>query len=595
MVGLISARHTFHTFVIRYRDNNGARIEYDLTLDLPPTIVEVEEPAAAAAPSFERDPRMERLDPNEWKKQDHYMVLGLEHKRGEVCSPEDIRNAYRARVLVYHPDKIAQRLGEGKGKRQKDDAIFKCIQKAHETLNDPDRKAAFDSVDPTFDESIPAEKLPAGACFYATYGPVFERNMRFSRVKSSLVLGHADSPREQVEAFYQFWFDFDSVRRFDYLDEDDCETLDNRADKRWQDKKNKAARAKRKTEDNTRIRRLAEQAYKLDPRIKEYKEADKQAKLNRKSGRPAANVSAAGGQSEAQRKKAEAEAAAAVAAAQAAEEAAAREEAKRVKEAEASALRKERKALKTLFSDNNYFLPPGLDANSRLKMLEEEAMLLEQACQRLSRLQLGELRERISLEAASRAATNILREAIGVDQIERCASPVAEVKKPVEKKVETAAVVEEEWSLHDVDLLINGTKKFPGGTRNRWETIAEWFNRQASVQRTADDLIRKANDFKATGPAGMVCTPLESEPVVVSSKRDPRIDMNEPTLAMNLADASTAWTAEEQSALEAAMRSVAPSHPERWDAIAELVPSRTKKECMLRAKELATLLKANKK
>jgi len=280
MVHLISARHTFSTFVFRYQENGGLPVNYDLVVNHKVDVPVKEE---VTGPSMKREPRMECLDPNEWKKQDHYMVLGIEEKRGQVCTPEDIRNAYRARVLVYHPDKIAQRAGEGKGKRQKDDAIFKCIQKAFEILNDPDRKEAFDHVDPTFDNSIPEEKLPSGACFYATYGPVFERNLKFSKKPSGLKLGDASSPRADVEAFYQFWFDFDSTRRFDYLDEDDCETGDNRADKRWQEKKNKAARAKRKTEDNTRLRMLAEQAYKADPRIKAFKEADKLAKQSKKT------------------------------------------------------------------------------------------------------------------------------------------------------------------------------------------------------------------------------------------------------------------------------------------------------------------------
>jgi len=592
--GLVSARHTFGTFVFRYRENGGRRVDYDLVQNLVhvPAAVETKDP-------FARDPRMERLDPNEWKRQDHYVVLGLEDKRGDLCTAEDVRNAYRSRVLSYHPDKIAQRMGKGKGRNQKDDAIFKCIQKAFEVMTDPDRKAAFDSVDPTFSDIIPGDKLPANADFYEVFGPVFEHNVRFSKKKTILVLGNGDSPREQVEAFYQFWFDFDSVRRFDYLDEDDCETGgENRADKRWQEKKNKAARAKRKTEDNARVRRLTENAYKLDPRVKAHKEADKQAKLDRKQtgknglvkpGTAGSAATAAALQAKQAEEKAQAEAVAAV-------QTAAVAEAKKVKEAEATALRKERKALKTLFADNNYFLPPGLDAAARLKHLEEEAMLLEQVCQKMSTMELGSIRGEIEREAATRAPTNILRERLGVAQVERCVSPVPVTVKAA-KPVAVVAEAKLEWSLHDIDLLINGAKKFPGGTRSRWETIADWFNRTAQVQRSVDEILRKSDELVKSSGAAAAVGGMASGNISLhtDSKRDPRIDQNEPTLANPGAAAGPApWTSEEQAQLEQAMKSIPVSQVERWDAIATLIPTRSKKECMLRAKDLAALLKASK-
>lgn len=51
------------------------------------------------------------------------------------------------------------------------------------------------------------------------------------------------------------------------------------------DKKNKAARAKRKKEDNARLIKLVEQAYKIDPRIVKFKEEDKLAKNWKKNER----------------------------------------------------------------------------------------------------------------------------------------------------------------------------------------------------------------------------------------------------------------------------------------------------------------------
>jgi DnaJ family protein C protein 2 len=272
-------------------------------------------------------------------------------------------------------------------------------------------------------------------------------------------------------------------------------------------------------------------------------------------------------------------------------------EAKKAKEAEASALRRERKALKTLFAENNYYVPTNLDSATKLKLLEEESMLVEQLCQRLDKLELAAVRETIQAAADFSAVTNVLRERLGL-ALKEIAKPAVENGVPVAAKIATAeapAVLVPEWNLHDMDLLINGTKKFPGGTRNRWETIAEWFNRQALTQRSVDELLNKANELKAsatqaTGLGGLAGVDT-TESIIPSTKRDPRIDQNEPTLAISSTDAHIPWTAEEQAALEAAIKAVPTDDAQRWDSIASLVPSRSKKECMLRAKELATLLK----
>lgn len=46
------------------------------------------------------------LDPKEWKKQDHYAVLGLSHLRYKATAAQ-IKIAHRKKVLKHHPDKKA--------------------------------------------------------------------------------------------------------------------------------------------------------------------------------------------------------------------------------------------------------------------------------------------------------------------------------------------------------------------------------------------------------------------------------------------------------------------------------------------------------
>jgi len=54
------------------------------------------------------------------------------------------------------------------------------------------------------------------------------------------------------------------------------------------------------------------------------------------------------------------------------------------------------------------------------------------------------------------------------------------------------------------------------------------------------------------------------------------------------------WTQDEQTRLEQALRTYGPKEEERWDKIQKAVPTRTKRECMLRYKELAAAAKAKK-
>jgi DnaJ family protein C protein 2 len=57
-----------------------------------------------------------------------------------------------------------------------------------------------------------------------------------------------------------------------------------RDDKRYTEKKNKSERARRKKEDNVRLRNLVDTALSLDPRIKRIKQEEKDARAAKKAG-----------------------------------------------------------------------------------------------------------------------------------------------------------------------------------------------------------------------------------------------------------------------------------------------------------------------
>lgn len=55
------------------------------------------------------------------------------------------------------------------------------------------------------------------------------------------------------------------------------------------------------------------------------------------------------------------------------------------------------------------------------------------------------------------------------------------------------------------------------------------------------------------------------------------------------------WSTEEQKILEQALKTYPSSQPDRWDRISECLPARSKKDCMMRYKELVELIQAKKK
>jgi DnaJ homolog subfamily C member 2 len=79
------------------------------------------------------------------------------------------------------------------------------------------KRRQWDSVDPQFDESLPLGKVKGD--FYEVFGPAFEKESRFAK-NSLLPMGDDNSTREEVEAFYECWFNFDSWRSFEMLDEE---------------------------------------------------------------------------------------------------------------------------------------------------------------------------------------------------------------------------------------------------------------------------------------------------------------------------------------------------------------------------------------
>ncbi|CAG8948950.1 hypothetical protein HYFRA_00002078 [Hymenoscyphus fraxineus] len=289
------------------------------------------------------DPMMLSRDAKDWKQQDHYAVLGLSKYRYKATE-EQIKRAHRKKVLRHHPDKKAA------AGSTEDDSFFKCIQKATEVLLDPVKRRQFDSVDEGADVEPPTKKQIKDGKFYKAWSAVFKAEGRFSRVQPVPKFGDEKSTKEDVENFYNFFYNFDSWRSFEYQDEDVPDDNENRDQKRHMERKNNNARKKKKVEDTARLRQLVDDVLAGDERIKKFRQEANASKNKKRLDKEAAEKKA----------KDDAEAAK-VAAAQAAKEAeekakADREQGKKAKEAAKAAVKKNRRVMKGSVKDANYFV-----------------------------------------------------------------------------------------------------------------------------------------------------------------------------------------------------------------------------------------------
>lgn len=294
------------------------------------------------------DPMMLSRDAKDWKGQDHYQVLGLSKYRYKA-TPEQIKKAHRKKVLRHHPDKKA-----AAGQTDENDSFFKCIQKATEILLDPQRRRQFDSVDEAANIDPPSKKdSQKPNKFYKLWRPVFESEARFSNRQPVPQLGDDNATEQHVRDFYDFWYDFDSWRTFEYLDEDVPDDNENRDHKRHIEKKNANARRKRKTEDTARLRKVVDDCLACDERIKRFRQVEHANRNKKRLEKQAAAQKLAEEKQRAQEEEERLK--------KAAEEAAKAEraEGKKAKEAAKNAVKKNKRVLKGSVKDANYFAAAG--------------------------------------------------------------------------------------------------------------------------------------------------------------------------------------------------------------------------------------------
>lgn len=426
----------------------------------------------------ESDEYLVTLEPTKWKDQDHYLVLGLQSMRYRATE-DDIRRAHRRKALKHHPDKRSK----SQAKVDLESDYYSCITRAMDVLGDLTKRRSFDSVDPTFDDTIPNAIKPSKMeketdIFYATFGPVFELNSRWSIKQNVPSLGNDQSSRQQVEYFYEFWYNFQSWREFSYLDEEDKDKGENRDERRWLDKQNKAARQQRKKAENQRIRQLVDNAYNCDPRIAKFKEEDKQKKLDIKRARQEEvrlriekeEAEKARLEEEAQQKKLMAEE----------EEKKKRLEEKKQRDQAKKEAKKAIKSLEDVFRAHEYFVDNLKDKVRHIEELDKLTKLLTPS----------EIRE---LKGSIDACDDFKgKQRLFLDKLNWMNQKFDDEKKQSMTKSNSPANTNGDkskvpnWTEEEIKLLVKSVSLFPAGTKDRWDVIAKYMAQHSPNQVTRD-------------------------------------------------------------------------------------------------------------
>lgn len=536
------------------------------------------------------DEYLKKLDPRQWKEQDHYAILGLKKERFKATD-EDIRRNYRKKILAHHPDKRGSSIDV-------ETDYFACITRAFEILGDPTKRRSYDSVDPTFDDDIPSINSTSKTNFYQIFAPVFERNSRWSTKQPVPHLGNEKSTREAVDEFYSFWYNFDSWREYSYQDEEDKERGQDRDERRWIEKENRAVRLTKKKEEMSRIRQLVDNAYSCDPRISKFKEAEKMKKEEEKKRKAAARKAAA---DEVARVEEEKKLIEAQKQAQLDEEEKQRKDAeKKEREAKKKARKKIKKQLENLLESCNYFDKINLDQINKSNQLASRGKVqvmidFEKICCAVNydEEELKNLFDRLSSSETLNEKYSIFIDKL-VSISNSSSSNISSNSKTTtdqnSNQVNTTCTGKT-WSTDDCFLLIKAAKLFPPGTKERWDVITTYLN-----QHSTSGLTRKTRDVMAKSKElqdPKVTATLQQSDSIEKQKNGVNVTA-EPSERLDLPEKEVPWTESEQRLLEQALITYPKDVPKRWDKIAQSIPTRSKEECIKRYKELAAMVQAKK-
>lgn len=364
--------------------------------------------------------------------------------------------------------------------------------------------------------------------------------------------------------------------------------------RKWIEKKNKTARAKRKKEEMVRIRGLVDMAYNIDPRIKKFQQDDKLKKIALKKARQ--DAARARQEEEDRIAKDEAEKERLEKEKRESEEKARMDALKHEKEALKKALRKVRKDFRDYCKDNDYFATTPTETIKHMQSVDR-------VCELFELLKLEEAVKKIH-ENGRTAFVSIVEEMEQTLEAERRAVVLNSKTKNPEKQVQNQMI---SWSENDVRLLIKAVNLFPAGTNQRWEIVANFVNQHSdsinAIKRSAKEVLAKAKDLQSSDFSKSSLKEQVNKKAfdnfVAEKKGKESVEERMPNITERLDQPSNGlvsneskdakkesqpWTPAEQRLLEQALKTYSSTTPDRWDQISACIQTRSKKECIKRYK-----------
>ncbi|KAM7537310.1 hypothetical protein Aperf_G00000076838 [Anoplocephala perfoliata] len=531
------------------------------------------------------------LEPNDWKTNDHYAVLNLKKQRYKA-SDEAIRKQYRRIVLLHHPDK---RRARGEDVKDISHDYFRCITQAFEILGNPSKRFAYDSVDPFLPNPEPTlEEIKED--FFGAFQKFFMEKSRWSKHQPTPFLGHSQTPIEHVLRFYDFWETYETTKDFSFLDEEDLEKADDRDHRRYLDRLNRADRQRRRNEELKKVHQILDLARSLDPRIIAADKAARDAKEARKRERLEAIQRRK--EEEAFRIRAEAAAAEAARAADAQRQRLEAEAQKKEREQAKAQARKEKRRLKDICGNRyDHFIAPARSENPELAEDSVKVQTLQDIdllCHALSTMQLSELNKKLESARDATESFEIWKEELvkARKQFEAPGLRATVSKSSLPSQNGTSS----KWTFEMTQILIKAVNLFPAGTQKRWDVIAAYVNQHSKgAEVTGKEALKQAKCVNEDYGAMKQETNAKAFDNFASSTKQSDATKSVTITNQIEAEADRPWTLTEQKALETALR-VNPAKPgetpsERWKNIANMVGTRTSKECLQRYKYLAEQIK----
>ena len=497
---------------------------------------------------------------------DWYEVLKLPNEDGS--STEEIRSAYRRRCLETHPDK----------QPDKSDEAFKRVSRAFEILGDPDARRAFDSSRP-FDDSIPGEEVKEEV-FYKSFGPVFERNKKWSSIPNLPSIGDEATPLKQILRFYDAWMQFRSWRDFSH--EAELEEIDEgmcREEKRFYQRENERLLDRLRKAEQKRVRTLVERAQKNDPRLRKIREDEMRERDRERRER----------EEERQRLRDE-------------------EDRRRNELAEKDRMEQEERKRKVIEAKNavrSCFqkVLERINAKGLMDTVETNMLLpnlirtpnVKWLFANCNATDAEEMMNKIfSAEDADFVATfnAVVEQREQVVGITRYGEPVkrnqpaASTPTPGKPAVASSAKAAE-WSEEDIQLITKAIAKFPGGTVDRWRKISTMMKNKfseeevlAMTKKMEGQQLGKGGQTAGSSPAPATTSPLEAPPGASSTPA--------PASPVTPED----WTAKQQKQLETGLRQLKDyKEKDKFQKVSEFVEGKTARQCFDRYKFLCALNK----